>query len=188
MLMTVVWLLYVLNNQLGIKSTVLVCGGLVLLKFCLMQLAGWKKWLAATLVIGCMMAVPSEVSKKDALRKQWADAYWEPFSMSELRRYTEQGNLVLVDITAEWCVLCKVNKFLVLDNIAVLEFLKMHNVKMLRGDFTSFSPEVDIYMKQEQRNGIPYNIIYGPRSVKKITFPEILTAKMIYKAVHDLEK
>ena len=46
-------------------------------------------------------------------------AHWQAFDPAAVPGLVADGKTVLVDVTADWCVTCKVNKALVLDTSAV---------------------------------------------------------------------
>ena len=48
----------------------------------------------------------------------------------------KQGNIVFLDITADWCLTCLVNKSLVLDTEEVTQLFKKNNIITLRLDWT----------------------------------------------------
>ena len=47
--------------------------------------------------------------------KQTTSDNWEKFEINKINEYLDQGYNVFVDVTAEWCLSCAVNKKLVLD-------------------------------------------------------------------------
>lgn len=188
MILTVVWLLYILLEQLGIKSVILISGCLLLLKFFLTHLSSWKAAVAALAISIMMVSAPHIIYKQNATQALAVDKYWEPFSQNKLDSYIAHGDVVFVDVTADWCLLCKINKLLILDNVPLLEYLQIHEVKMIRADITSTSKNIMEYMKANNRQAIPFNVIYGPKSPYRIVLPEILTAEHIRKAVNELKK
>ena len=44
----------------------------------------------------------------------------------------EKNNIVFVDVTADWCVTCKINKISTLDKKEMKSFFKENNVKLLK--------------------------------------------------------
>ena len=46
---------------------------------------------------------------------------WEEYNEEKLISYIKNNEKVFIDVTAEWCLNCKVNKKLVLENKEVLE-------------------------------------------------------------------
>lgn len=100
---------------------------------------------------------------------------WEQFSETKLNKYISNDELVLVDVTASWCLICQFNKTLVLTQNDIVEFLQDNKVKTLRADFTNRSEEISKYIKLHNRYGIPLNVVYGPNAKTGIVLPELLT-------------
>ena len=48
-----------------------------------------------------------------------------------------KGEIVFIDITADWCITCQLNKALVLETKEVSEIFKRNNVKVLVLDWTN---------------------------------------------------
>ena len=61
---------------------------------------------------------------------------WEEYNEAKLISYLKNNQKVFIDITAEWCLNCKVNKKLVLESKEVLEAFNEQNVKLIRADWT----------------------------------------------------
>ena len=51
--------------------------------------------------------VTSAANERDAIR-------WVAFDRDQIRSLVSQGKTVFVDVTADWCVVCKSNKKLVI--------------------------------------------------------------------------
>ena len=91
--------------------------------------------------------------------------------------------VVLVDVTAEWCVTCVVNKRLVLDRPPVRRLLEAGEVVGLRGDWTLPNPAIAAYLANHQRLGIPFNAVYGPALPNGEVLPELLSPSAVVEAV-----
>lgn len=187
MMGVVVWLLYIIYNQLGARPTIFITGCLLLLKFVLTKYTRKTSIITSLILIFSILYIPQFIHTNDIENEKEIDLYWEPFSEKKIEYYKSIGDIVFLDITADWCMICKANKFLVLDNIEILEFLKKNNVKLMRGDITSHSEEIMNFMKKNNRNGIPYNVMYGNNFPHIIVFPEILTIFDIKKGVKTLK-
>jgi suppressor for copper-sensitivity B len=90
--------------------------------------------------------------------------------------------VVLVDVTADWCVTCLANKHLVLDSAEIRDRLD-DEVTALRADWTSPDPAIQDYLAGFGRYGIPFNAVYGPRAPAGIVLPELLTKKAVLDAI-----
>ena len=49
---------------------------------------------------------------------------WSDFNKDTLEKLIIENNIILVDVTADWCVTCKVNKFTTLDSKKLTDFIK----------------------------------------------------------------
>ena len=94
-----------------------------------------------------------------------------------------KGEIVFVDITADWCITCQVNKALVLETKEVSEIFKRNNVKVLVLDWTKPNKNIKKFLTEKERYGIPYNEIYGPSLLSGKILSELLTIKEIQKYI-----
>jgi len=62
--------------------------------------------------------------------------FWKPFDQAALARLVGEGKTVFVDVTADWCVTCIVNKRLILESTAVNARLTAPNVLAMQADWT----------------------------------------------------
>ena len=108
---------------------------------------------------------------------------WVEFDKTKIDKYLDQNKIVFVDITADWCITCKVNDILVLDSKKVKNLFNSENVVLMRGDWTHEDKNISSFISNWQRFGIPLNVVYGPSVEKGILFPEILTKNLIEKNV-----
>ena len=94
-----------------------------------------------------------------------------------------KGEIVFVDITADWCLTCQVNKALVLDTREVSEIFRKNNVKVLVLDWTKPNENIKKFLNKKGRYGIPYNEIYGPSLLNGKILSELLTIKEIQEYI-----
>jgi suppressor for copper-sensitivity B len=94
------------------------------------------------------------------------------------------GNIVFVDVTADWCISCQVNKALVLDRGAVADWLSGDHVVAMRADWTRPDEEIARYLEAFGRYGIPFDAVYGPGAPGGLALPEFLSVGAVVDAVH----
>lgn len=107
---------------------------------------------------------------------------WRRFDESTIRSLVGEGRTVLVDITAAWCVTCKVNKALAFDDAEVAERLR-NDVVPLQGDWTKPDERIASYLQTFGRYGIPFNVVYGPAAPTGIMLPELLSKGSVLDAL-----
>tara|TARA_Y200000002_G_scaffold365663_1_gene355835 strand:- start:700 stop:1470 length:771 start_codon:yes stop_codon:yes gene_type:complete len=109
---------------------------------------------------------------------------WEKFNSSKISEYLSEGNSVFVDVTAEWCLTCAVNKKLVLDQRDIQQLFKTREIKTLRADWTNRDDSILKFLKTYNKYGIPFNILFTPDNPEGFIFSEVLTKNQIRKAIN----
>ena len=111
------------------------------------------------------------------------DHAWQPLNIDTIQQQVNQGKTVFVDVTADWCITCKVNKVSVLLQDPVHTTLGQDNMVLMKGDWTKPSDYVTGYLRSNGRFGVPFNIVYGPNAPTGIALPVILTSNDVIKAI-----
>ena len=99
----------------------------------------------------------------------------------------EKGETVIVDITADWCLTCKLNKIVIFNTKKLSQGIKNGNIKFIQGDWTLPNQEILELLGENKRYGIPFNVIYGPQNLNGIILPEILTKKVLLRALESVK-
>jgi suppressor for copper-sensitivity B len=118
-----------------------------------------------------------------ASRNEGIDRLWTRFDESAIPAFIQQGKTVFVDVTAEWCLTCKVNKSLVLNRDRVTAALSARNVVAMQADWTRPDPAIAAFLARHQRYGIPFNVAFGPGAPKGVLLPELLTEQAVLDAI-----
>jgi suppressor for copper-sensitivity B len=178
---TAVWLLDVLMSEAGMPAALLVALLAVALALLLWgrrrlpprlgsATAGFALLLAlAALAAPVLLAAPAPASR------QAAEPLWQPFQPERIAALVAGGKVVFVDVTADWCITCQVNKKLVIDTPAVQDRLAGGTTVAMRADWTRPSEAIARYLAGFGRYGIPFNAVYGPRAPQGVALPELLT-------------
>ncbi|EKI0251064.1 thioredoxin family protein [Enterobacter asburiae] len=87
---------------------------------------------------------------------------WQPLSEEAIGQALAQGKRVFVDISADWCVTCKVNEHRVLNQPDIIAALRQPDVVTLRGDWSQPSAMIADFLAKRNRYAIPFNAVYGP--------------------------
>ena len=108
---------------------------------------------------------------------------WIEFSAEHIAALVRDGHVVLVDVTADWCLTCKVNKTLVLERDAVRARMASGDLVGMRADWTRPNPRIASYLADFGRYGIPFNAVFGPARPAGIVLPELLDAAAVLDAL-----
>ncbi|QWL67284.1 thioredoxin family protein [Aeromonas jandaei] len=87
---------------------------------------------------------------------------WQPLSERAITDALAQNKRVFVDVTADWCVTCKANKYNVLLRDEVQNALSAPDVVALRGDWSKPDDTIAAFLRQRGAAAVPFNQIYGP--------------------------
>jgi len=108
---------------------------------------------------------------------------WQAFDLDALPGLIAGGNTVLVDVTATWCLTCKVNDVRVLENAEVRSRLQQPHVIRMRADWSRPNPYIADYLHRFARYGIPFDVVYGPEQPAGEALPELLTTRALIRAI-----
>ncbi len=194
MFATVVWLVWVLGQQVGIDGAAALLGTLVALAFAAWALGspalgrrarvGFGALSVALLGAALLWALPT--LRHDAVAAAGApaaDARWQPWSPLRVQEALAQGRPVFVDFTAAWCVTCQYNKRTVLADPEVLAALDAKRVLMLRADWTRRDAAITAELARLGRNGVPVYALYSPGTTGPRLLSEILSVREVRDSV-----
>ena len=183
LIVTMIWLGWLLLTVQGGTAALLLLGLLVLLLTAILLRHRLVMVLASFGLVLGLMFLPAPA----AVKQQTAGIDWQPWSSAASATAREQGKLVLVDVTADWCITCKANKTLVLEAAPIGPMLKTlaseDKLVMLKADWTRPDPAIARFLASHDRFGIPFNIIYGPNAADGILLGELLNADMVETAL-----
>jgi suppressor for copper-sensitivity B len=109
---------------------------------------------------------------------------WEEFRIEKISHEVKLGKTVLVNITSDWCITCKINEKMVLSDSKTIDQLKEMGTTIIVGDYTSNSQVISDYIKENKRSGIPLSVVYGPKAPKGIVLPVIFTKQDLIEAIN----
>ena len=125
-------------------------------------------------------AVQSDTTNTDYASELTGEA--EFFSEAVLSQAIADGKTVFVNMTADWCITCKVNERLALASKKVKVAFAQHGVVYLKGDWTNSDPRITQFLERFERNGVPLYVVYRPNQPPRV-LPQILTSQLIIDAV-----
>jgi thiol:disulfide interchange protein len=200
MFATVVWLVWVLGQQVGIDGAAAVLALLVVLAFVAWALGsptlgprgrwGFGGAAVALLVATAVWVWPAlraggsgaEVASTGAA-KNAADVAWQPWSADRVAQALAQQQPVFVDFTAAWCVTCQFNKRTTLADAAVKAAFAQRRVLLLRADWTRQDATITAELTRLQRSGVPVYALYAPGQAAPRVLSEILSVAEVQGAL-----
>jgi thiol:disulfide interchange protein len=124
-------------------------------------------------VFGCLGAALVVFSAVGAVRfTDKGPIDWIYYTPARLEEALEEGRVVVMDFTAEWCLNCKVLEHNVLQSPEVVKLLARPDVAAVKVDITGNNPVGKEKLRKTGRLTIPLLVIYAPdgREVFKSDF------------------
>jgi thiol:disulfide interchange protein DsbD len=106
-----------------------------------------------------------------------------PYSQARLESLRAQGQVVFVDITADWCITCKANEKAVLARESFRDALKAANATYMIGDYTDVDPAITAFLQQHRAVGIPLYVVYPRDGGEGRVLPTVLTTELVRDAL-----
>jgi thiol:disulfide interchange protein len=189
MYLTAIWLVWVLAKQRGADAV-----GWWALAALALAFAAWAwtharmrgtRWGLFAAVIAMLVALwplwsISKLSAADAAQVQLpTDSRAVPFSEQRLTDLRAANRVVLVNMTADWCVTCKANEKTVFARDGFREAMDAANAVYMVGDWTDVDPAITAYLQRYRAVGVPLYVVYPRGGGEGRVLPTVLTPTLI---------
>ncbi|MGE5505471.1 MAG: protein-disulfide reductase DsbD family protein [Actinomycetota bacterium] len=134
-------------------------------------------------LVALAVAVPFRGEPQAPTTAETGSVAWVPFDQVAIGRLVAEGRTVFVDVTADWCITCKVNKATVVERGEVARRLGSGQVVAMKADWTRPDDRISAYLASFGRYGIPFNAVYGPAAPEGIALSELLTEGEVLSAL-----
>jgi thiol:disulfide interchange protein len=201
MLATVVWLVWVLGQQVGVDGAAALLLLLVVLSFAAWAWGSQALGTAARRGLGGLAALlllatavwawptlktPVEAAANAADNTANNAKDWQAWSSTRVAQALAEKRPVFVDFTAAWCVTCQVNKRTTFANADVQAAFANKRVLLLRADWTRRDPAISAELAKLQRSGVPVYALYTPGLAGPKLLSEILSPAEVRAALAEL--
>jgi thiol:disulfide interchange protein DsbD len=198
MYLTAIWLMWVLIKQRGADA-----GGWLAIAALALAFAAWvwrrrtqgARWgLFAALLAVAIVAValrmiavlprPATTNQTVAAQPSGdAELVVVPFSEQRLADLRRADRVVLVNMTADWCISCKANEKAVFGREAFRAALANADAVYMVGDWTDVDPAITAYLQRYRAVGVPLYVIYPRGGGEGRVLPTVLTPAIVEKAL-----
>lgn len=192
MFATVVWLIWVLGQQVGIDGVAALLVLLLALAFAAWALGspalgpvarkGFGALALLLMVAALFWAAPALRQEAVASAAAKSDD-WEPWSTERVAQAQAEGRPVFVDFTAAWCVTCQFNKRTTLARSEVKAAFDERKVLRLRADWTRRDAAITAELTRLGRSGVPVYALYAPGATAPKLLGEILSVDEVRTAL-----
>lgn len=111
--------------------------------------------------------------------------FWTEFTTAAFQESLQSGKIVLVDFTAEWCLVCKANERLVINVEETNRLLARNEVITFRADYTGERPEIAELMNAlgHTSHQLPLYAVFPAPGKPVILFEGPITRGTIVQAI-----
>ena len=194
---TVLWLLWVLGNQVGVNGMAIVVGACILLAFGLWLLQKrtvvgpfWRNANAVMATIAIVIAfysLQSPMLESRPMTQSYAgggdDEYmvanYEAFGTARFEELQAEGKPVFINMTAAWCITCLANEQTTLSSDRVIQAMTDQGITYLKGDWTNQDPEISRVLDAFNRPSVPLYVFYPGAGKEPVILPQILTPSIV---------
>lgn len=179
-----IWLIWVLNLQTGAHGLLIILSSLLAMGLAVWLFSINSKWLGgAVLVLSLVLplylmtaqkpeAQTSQTNKTNTMAAQ-------TFSQERLQDALAKNRPVFVNMTAAWCITCKANERIAIDQPQTMRAMLDANIVYLKGDWTNRDADISAYLESFGRSGVPLYVLYPRDGGAPVILPQLLTPSIL---------
>jgi suppressor for copper-sensitivity B len=181
LLLTALWLAYVLQQQVSSLLLILLLFGLGAIFISLRELRSSLRWAFVLLVsLGLILVSRSPQINASSPQTETTKFVFSPEAVDQKLR---EGKTLFLYITADWCLTCKFNEAAVIEHPEFVRKLREKSIEVVRVDWTKRDPLVGQYLESFNRVGIPFAVLL--RGSDREVFPELMVLQDSLKRVDE---
>lgn len=186
MYLSAIWLAWVLANQRGVDAFALLLVAATALALGLIWLENLRfgdgvkqKTLAWMLTLSALIPLGMAVRPEPKV----APVQWQAYSEAALAQARSAGKPVLVNMTAAWCVTCKLNERVAMSGEAFAMLSQSTGTVLLKGDWTDQDAKITNYLQSFAASGVPLVVVYPRSGAHPVVLPQLLTPALVQEAL-----
>lgn len=186
------WLTWVLSGQVQTDSVLMVLLGALFIALGLWILEknqssdGFAKWMSlssVTILLGAALwLAPTDYENIE----QDTSSNLNSYSPELLDSLLAENKPVFLNFTADWCITCKVNEAIVLNQVSIKNALESKGIVYLKADWTRKDETIANKLAEYGRTGVPLYLLYSSEGIPVI-LPELLTEDMLLSYIETIK-
>ena len=186
------WLIWVLSGQVQTDSVLMVLLGALFIALSLWVLEknqssdGFAKWMSlssVTILLGAALwLAPTDYENIE----QDTSSDLNSYSPELLDSLLTENKPVFLNFTADWCITCKVNEAIVLNQVSIKSALESKGIVYLKADWTKKDETIANKLAEYGRTGVPLYLLYSSEGIPVI-LPELLTEDMLLSYIETIK-
>jgi len=173
-----IWLAWILSSQVGDNELMLAIFGSLMVATSIWMLEK-SKIFALIIIILSLVLIPTEY---DSNTENIEDS---TYTIKKLERLRTENIPVFVNFTADWCITCKVNETVALNQSEVKKLMTQKGIVYLKADWTRKDEKIAQDLYAYGRTGVPLYLLF-PSGEKPIILPELLTEDILLSYLREI--
>ena len=186
LILTVVWLVWVLTRQVGLIGIVWPTAAMVLLALVAFVGRRQVKWLTSVWAI-MLVVIASAVYAVSRPNETLAAANSETFDYEMYQVLVAEQRPIFLNVTADWCLTCLANERTTLSREGVYRAFSDHGVTYVKVDWTNRDAQVTKLLEEFGRYGVPMYVLY-PSIGQPVVLPQVLTPDLVRNYLAKFER
>lgn len=188
MFLTAAWLVWVLGQQAGMDAVFLALAGFIGLAWIIWLKDSKKKFWSRGFALVIVAALFCGIYKLPTAPLPPAPGE-VAYTQAGLDKLLAADDPVLVNMTAAWCITCKVNERVALKTGAAHDLFESRRITLVTGDWTRYDEAITAYLEKFERRGVPLYVYYGARDAESgerpppKVLPQLLTPQILRDAL-----
>ncbi|KGM54743.1 hypothetical protein N800_02400 [Lysobacter daejeonensis GH1-9] len=196
--LTAAWLAWVLARQRGADAV-----GWWLLAAVLLAFAAWAwtrsrrtghRWATAAALLGLLalawplhtiQGLPRPATQAAAPTGPAEGVTAVPYGEQRLADLRAANRVVFVNVTADWCVTCKVNEKTVFKGGGFRRAMEAANAVYMVGDWTDVDPTLTAFLQRYKAVGVPLYVVFPRGGGEGRVLPTVLTEATVEAALRE---
>ena len=104
---------------------------------------------------------------------------------TQIKKYLQENKAVLIAVGADWCLTCKFNDFVGVNNFKIQNLIKKGDLILLSSNQVRYQAETLKFMEKYGRKSLPFYLLYTPKAQNGIVLPELLTDTFLFRIIVD---
>lgn len=184
LIVTALWLLYIISLNIDyvyIMAFVAIC---VLLRVVLTRLSRIMGIVLITVFVLISFISLNSAEYMPRAYLDFSNSSWREYEPRIKNDALDNGKIVLVNVTAEWCITCKLNEVRVLNDKRMRDYFEQNEVVLLHADFTfNTSEDIKQMLATHNRSGIPLTVVYSKDNPEGTALSELLSIQEVVAAI-----
>jgi len=190
--LTAIWLAWVLGQQRGPDAMALWLGGALALTAALWwwEQGRYRDGRMLRVVVTLLLVIVTALALHNIHRtppqttqSKNAISLSAPYSADLLASLRAQGKPIFVNMTADWCLSCKVNERTTLGTERFADLLQRTGTVYLKGDWTNEDPAITEFLNQHNAVGVPLYVFFPAGGGPGRKLPAVLTPAVVAEAL-----